>query len=318
MALTTQTSTPAVRIPLNTLAIGFGLSGLAGVWTVGTAALALPIGIGLALWALAAASWLGLIVAHTARGARATETLREQLRNPVQGPIAALAPIVGMLLAGSLHSYLPAASTVLVACFIAIAALFAAWLISTWMTGALPVESIHGGYFLPTVAGGFIAATTAAEVGLTPIAMGAFGVGAFFWAVMSAIILARLMFRPALPDQLLPTLAIFVAPPAVAGTAWFLIDPVAGPIEYGLAALTALMLLVQLALLPRYLKLRFSLGFWSFTFPFAAVGAYGIQWLTRLEPLGWQARVVAIVAAVTVLVAAVGFASVRLREGGRS
>ena len=307
---------PAVRIPLNTLAIVFGLAGLADVWTFGVAALTLPVGISIALWMIAAVSWLWLIVAHTTRGAHSSETLRHQLRHPVQGPIGALAPIVGMLLAASLHPYFPTVSTVLVATFIAVTAVFAGWLISTWMTGTLVVESIHGGYFLPTVAGGLIAATTAAEVGLTSIAIGAFVAGVFFWAVMTTVILTRLMLHPALPDPLIPTLAIFVAPPAVAGTAWFLVDPVAGPIEFGLAALTVLMLLVQLALLPRYLTLGFSLGFWSFTFPFAAVAAYGIEWLTRLEPAGWQALVAAIIVAITMLVATVGFKSVRLFQHG--
>lgn len=306
-----QKPAPSGRIPLNTLAIAFGLTGLAEVWAVGTTALALPLGISVAFWVVAAISWGWLIVAHTVRGAPTTEPLRHQLRHPVQGPIAALAPIVGMLLAASLHPYFPVASMVLVVGFIAIAALFAGWLISTWTTGTLTVDSIHGGYFLPTVAGGFIAATTAAEVGLTWFAIGAFVVGAFFWVVMTPVILTRLMLRPALPDALIPTLAIFVAPPAVAGTAWSLIDPVAGSIEYGLAALTVLMLLVQLALLPRYLKLDFSLGFWSFTFTFAAVGAYGIQWLVRLEPVGWRPGVAAIVVAITVLVAGVGFRSIR-------
>ena len=43
-----------------------------------------------------------------------------------------------------------------------------------------------------------------------------FGVGVFFWGVMTGLLLIRLSFRPALPDPLVPTMAILVAPPAVA------------------------------------------------------------------------------------------------------
>ena len=314
MHSTTQIPAVIARIPLTTFAISFGLAGLADVWTFGATALSLPPVIGIGLWVVAAVAWLWLIVAHILRGAHSNGSLRQQLRHPVQAPVAALAPIVGMLLAATVHPYLPVLSTALVAGFIAITALFAGWLISTWTTGTLAVESIHGGYFLPTVAGGLIAATAAAEVGLRSVAIGAFAAGLFFWAIMATVILARLMLRPPLPDALTPTLAIFVAPPAVAGTAWFLIDPAVGPIEYGLSALTVLMVLMQLALLPRYVRLGFSLGFWSFTFPFAAVATYGIQWLTRLEPFGWQAIVGGIIAGITVLIGAIGYKSLRLQK----
>ncbi|GAA0994812.1 SLAC1 family transporter [Subtercola frigoramans] len=304
--------TPAARIPLNTLAIAFGLVGLADVWTATSAALELPAGIGNAFWMIAALSWVWLLVAHTLRGGRTAGTLASQLRHPLQGPIAALAPIVGMLLAADLYHFSPLIGQILVVFFMAATAAFAGWLISTWLGGGLELESLHGGYFLPTVAGGFIGATAAAEVGFTSIAIGAFAVGLFFWIVMFTLITARLMFRPAIPAPLAPTLVIFVAPPAVAGTAWFLIAPTPGPVDYALAATTALMILVQLALIPRYRRLSFTLGFWSFTFPFAAVGGYAIIWLNILRPAGWQIIVVAVVTGITALVVAIAIKSLEL------
>ncbi len=303
---------PVARIQMTTLAIAFGLAGLADVWSFATRALALPTGVADGFWAVSALTWLCLLVAHTVRGSRSAGSLITQLRHPVQGPIAALVPIVGMLLSTTIYPWAPVAGRALVISFIAIAALYAAWLTSTWMSGDRPAESIHGGYFLPTVAGGFVAATASAETGMNTLAIGAFAVGAFFWLVMTPVILARLMLLPPLTAPLAPTTAIFVAPPAVAGTAWFLIYPDAGLVEYALAALTLVMLLVQLALVPRYRKLPFTLGFWSFTFPFAAVGGYGIQWLTLLRPTGWDLMVDAITAGITVLVLVIGVKSILL------
>ncbi|MCW2810220.1 MAG: putative transporter [Friedmanniella sp.] len=305
-----STAPPATRIPLNTLAIAFGLVGLADAWTAGSRALDLPSGIDDAFWAMAVIAWLWLLVAHARRGSRAAASLASQLRHPLQGPIAALAPVVGMLLGAHLYRFFPMAGQILVVVFMTVTALFAGWLVSTWFSGSLDLESLHGGYLLPTVAGGFIAATAAAEVGLATLAVGAFAVGTFFWVVMFTLITARLMFRPALPAPLAPTLAIFVAPPAVAGTAWFLIAPVPGPVDHALAGMTALMLVVQLALVPRYRKLPFTVGFWSFTFPFAAVAAYAIGWLDLLRPAGWQILVAAVMAGITALVVAIAVRSV--------
>ncbi|WP_309619524.1 transporter [Salinibacterium sp.] len=306
--MTDNTTTP--RIPLNTLAIAFGLAGLAEVWTFASAALSLPPLIGDTLWMLAAVGWAWLMVAHLRRGHTSSESLLQQLRNPVQGPIAALAPVVGMLLAAELFTVWPIVSRILVITFISLSAIFAGWLIAEWCGGGIPIDAIHGGYFLPTVAGGFIAANAAAATGLTSLAVGAFLAATFFWIVMFAIIVARLMFRPPLPTPLVPTLAIFLAPPAVAGIAWFRITGEAGTIEYGLAAITAVMALIQLALIPRYLALPFSVGFWSFTFPVAAAGSLGILWLTRLHPDDWEALVTAIAAGVTALIVGIAAQSI--------
>jgi tellurite resistance protein TehA-like permease len=78
----------------------------------------------------------------------------------------------------------------------------------------------------------------------------------------------------------LPTLAILVAPPAVGGLALFdLTGDVSTPLSLAFAGITVVLVAAQLALIPRYRRLPFSLGFWSFTFPTAAVVAYTITGL---------------------------------------
>ena len=52
-----------------------------------------------------------------------------------------------------------------------------------------------------------------------------FVTGAVGWVFMSSVVLNRLFFRPRLPPPLIPTLAIELAPPALAGSACFLLDP---------------------------------------------------------------------------------------------
>jgi tellurite resistance protein len=116
-----------------------------------------------------------------------------------------------------------------------------------------------------------------------------------------------------MPAPLIPTLAIMIAPPAVASAAWLGIS--GGQPNHlfeGLSAMTAFMVLIQIMLLPRYRALPFSLGFWSFTFPVASVAALGITWLHQLQPFAWRAITVAVLAAVTALVLAIATKSVLL------
>jgi tellurite resistance protein len=88
---------------------------------------------------------------------------------------------------------------------------------------------------------------------------------------------------------LLPTLAIEVAPAAVASLAYFAqhgdhIDAVAAFVGgYGL-----LMVLAQLRLLPAYVRLPFMASTWAFTFAWAAVATVTLHWLQDLKPAGYH------------------------------
>jgi tellurite resistance protein len=313
--------TATTRIPLNTFAIGFGLAGLAEVWSTAGRTLGFPGIVAQVLWLIAAIAWVWLIVAHLVRGAGSGSSLSAQLRHPAQGPIAALVPITGMLLAGDLLTLVPVAGVALLLLSTIAAAVFAAWLIGTWLQGALTLEALHGGYLLPTVAAGLVGADVAAAAGLPTMGWGLFGVGLFFWAVVTTLLLLRFAIRPALPDPLVPTMAILVAPPAVAGIAWFSLDGLrVDPVSSMLAGLGVLLLLVQLALLPRYRVLRFSLGFWSFTFPAAAVATDAALWARMLAAPGRQIVTIVLVTAATALIAAIAARSLKglARRGPRT
>jgi len=315
-------SSTVPRIPLNTLAISFGLAGLAVVWATVAAALDLSPALPLVLWIAAAVAWLWLIVAHTVRGARSSETLIGQLRHPAQGPIAAIVPTVGMLLGGALHSVWPAGGLVLALASLAAALAFAGWILAYWHTGQLNPEAFHGAYLLPTVAAPLVASAVTARLGFDLLAMGAFAVGILFWVVLLTVLLARLAFFAPLPQALTPTLAILLAPPAVAGTAWFAMNGTRpDPVSAALLGVLALMLVMQLFLVSIYRRLPFTLGFWSFTFPVASAAAYGAQWLAIAAPVGWQVGVLGIAAVPTVLIVAIGVRSLVLvtsvRRGAR-
>src|SRR5580693_9015093 len=93
----------------------------------------------------------------------------------------------------------------------------------------------------------------------------AFGVAGL---ALAPIITLRLYVVPSLPPPLLPTIAIELAPPVVAGDSWFAIN--GGKVDTPgavLAGLALLMLLVQLRLIPLYTRATFGPGFWAFLFP---------------------------------------------------
>jgi tellurite resistance protein len=116
-----------------------------------------------------------------------------------------------------------------------------------------------------------------------------------------------MFFRPRLAPSLIPTMAIELAPAAVAGNAYFLIHP--GPPDLlllGLSGYAALMVIAQIRLLPLYRTLSFTPSFWSFTFPPANMALFALRWLELEHPSGGSAYAWVLVAAVTGLVGAIG------------
>jgi tellurite resistance protein len=190
-------------------------------------------------------------------------------------------------------------------------ALLGAWLTGQWIAGDMDITKAHPGYFLPTVAGGFLSAQVAPHVGLHSLGMLCFGAGVGCWLLLGSVILNRLIFTTLPPAGLMPTLAIEVAPPAVAGNAYFALHGLrADTASYALAGYSVLMVLVQLRLLPLYLRLRFTAGFWAFTFSWSAVALLALHWLALTHPAGQRALAWLVCSAVTVLVAAIAVRTV--------
>jgi tellurite resistance protein TehA-like permease len=133
------------------------------------------------------------------------------------------------------------------------------WLTGQWITGGIDPDAVHPGYFLPTAAGGLIGASAAAAVHLHALAEASFGIGVICWLLLASMILNRLITRPALPNALVPTMAIELGIPAVAGPAYF---AVAGRtvtfMACALGGYAVLMALVQVRLIPVYRRLSFT------------------------------------------------------------
>ncbi|MEP9362506.1 hypothetical protein ABLE68_06030 [Nocardioides sp. CN2-186] len=302
----------APRIPLNFFGIPFGLAGLAGSWLVLADHGRAPVAVGDVLLVLAAGVWVVLVVAYLRHAVAEKGRLRADLLDPIASPFASLVFITPVLLAAQgVHPHAATTGRVLVDVFVVGIVLLGSWFTGQWIYGPLEFATIHPGYFLPTVGGGLVASIGASAVGQPRLAEAMFGLGVVSWLVVGSMILARLFFAPALPTPLVPTLAIEVAPAAVASTAYFAmngghVDAVAA----FLAGYGALMVLAQVRLVPLFARLTFLPSFWAFTFSWAAVATVGLHWLDALRPAGYVAYEYAVVAAISLLIGGIAVRTV--------
>jgi tellurite resistance protein len=301
-------------VPPNLFGIPLGLAGLAEAWHAAGPTLGPSLVIPDAIDIVAAAAWVVLMGVYAARGMR---SVLADLRDPVLAPFVPVAAIAVMPLGAALSAYSFTAGRVLVIVCLAVTILIGGWLTGQWIVGDLDQGKLHPGYFLPTVAGGLVGAFCAAQVHLHAVGEASFGIGVLCWVLLGSVVLNRLFFRPVLPDALVPTLAIELAPPAVAGVAYFALGGKAGsPVACLLGGYAVLMALVQLRFLSAYARLSFSPGFWAFTFSYAAAATDGLEWISREKPVGATAYASVIIAAITLLIGLIAVRTVILLVRG--
>jgi tellurite resistance protein len=294
----------AVRIPPGFFGMGLGLSGLAALWVFAAATFGGPSAVGDVLGVLAAVVWAGLLVMYLRQGPR---RILADARDTGTSPFLA-APVMSayVLAEGVLEPHAPGAARAIVIAFLVIGLLVGGLLMGQWMTGGLEDTTFGPAYFLPGVGIGFVGAEAAGTVGQHSVAEIFFGLGFASWVLVSSVTINRLFFRPRLAPGLFPTMAIELAPSAVAGNAYFVIHTGSPDLLLlSLSGYAALMTVAQLRLLPLYRKLSFSPSFWAFTFPPANMALFALRWLDLKHPAGESAYAWILVAAISILVGAI-------------
>jgi tellurite resistance protein len=296
------------RVLPNRFGIPLGLAGLATAWHVAGAKLGTSPAVPDAIDILAAVVLLILGALYAAQGPR---RVLADLRDPVQAPFVAVPAITAMMLAAALASVAFAAGRVLVVIFLAVTIGIAGWLTGQWIAPKADQVAVHPGYYLPAVAGGLVGVITLSQVHLRGLAEASFGIGVLSWVLLGSVVLNRLITAKSLPAALQPVTAIEVAPSALAGVAWFALAPHGiSLIAYAIGGYLVLMALVQVRLVPRYVKLHFSPGFWAFTFSYAIAITLALEWITRTNPPGALGYVIAATTAITLFIGAIAVRTV--------
>lgn len=143
--------------------------------------------------------------------------------------------------------------------------------LSSWMHHTkYEIGHLNPAWFIPVV-GNILVPVAGMHHASPEISWFFFSFGLFFWPILTAIIFNRLIFHGSLPERLMPTLFIFIAPPAVGFISWFNLTgsvDAFGRILYFIALFFTLLLLSQFNY---FRRLKFFLSWWAYSFPFAAM-----------------------------------------------
>ena len=148
---------------------------------------------------------------------------------------------------------------------------FSITIMSIWIRHpGLEINHMSPAWFIPVV-GNIIVPIAGSVYAPIEVSWFFFSIGLILWIVLFTIIMYRLIFHNPLPERLLPTLFILIAPPAVGFIAYVKltqgIDP-AARILYYFALFIFILMIPQFGLLSR---IKYYLSWWAYTFPTAAM-----------------------------------------------
>ena len=299
-------------------AIPMGLCGLSLAWHRAVPLMGEPAqAVAMALAALGALVFVLLLVATVWRGLHHASAWADDRRHPVRHTMVATLPVSALLVATAGQACgVPAAWVAPLWAAATLGLLFVTWwVVSRWFRGKQPGglqwATVTPALFIPVV-GQVLVPLAGVPLGHGDWSAAQFGVGLMFWPVVTVLLMVRLAQQGMWPERLLPTTVIFVAPPAVIGSACLQFGaPVT--LVWALWGMGLFSLLWVASLGRRIGGLPFGLAHWGMSFPLAAFTALTLRLLPSgpLAPLG-----VALLAVVSLLVAALVLATVRgLRDG---
>lgn len=157
-----------------------------------------------------------------------------------------------------------------------------AWrVVALLSTGRLHSESVSPVLYLPIVPGGFVGAMVLHQLGLPGFAMLLFGMGLGGWALLEIRILHRLFAGPLSPD-VRPSIGLEIAPAAVGTLAALHLWPhMSGELIMIGVGVSSGPIMAILTRWRWWSSLPFSVGFWSFSFPLAAVASAIVEAVRR-------------------------------------
>ncbi len=305
-------------VPAAFYGIVLGLAALANAWRVAHAAWGTPAAIGEILFLIAALCWALVTFLYAAKWWTAPDIAREEAGHPIQCCFIGLAGVTTLLIAQGALPYGRPLAIVLFGLGAGFTLAFALWRTGLLWRGQREPGATTPVLYLPAVAGGFVAGTTAAAFGWADWGQLAFGAALFSWLAIESVLLHRLYTGETLPPPLRPTLGIQLAPPAVGAVGYLAVGGSAGDlISHALIGYALLQALLLLRMARWIGEAPFSPAYWAFTFGAIALATAAAK-IEIVAPSGAIATLAPILfVAVNLLVLVIAVRTVGLLLQGR-
>jgi tellurite resistance protein len=259
------------NLPISFFAVVMGLAGAAIAWQRIESLLGWNNFAGSALFWLSCVIFFLIFIIYLSKSLLHGSEVKKEFRNITKLAFFPTITISMLLLSiAAMNSY-PSFSQALWVIGTVGHLFFSVIVISIWIRHpSLEINHISPAWFIPVV-GNILVPIAGVAYAPAEISWFFFSIGLVFWIALFTILLYRLIFHNPLPERLLPTLFIIIAPPAVGFIAYVkltgAVDSMAR-ILYYFAVFVFVLMIPQLRMLS---KIKYYLSWWAYTFPMAAL-----------------------------------------------
>ncbi len=259
------------HLPVQLFAVVMGISGFAIVFAKAYHLIAMPYWIYGTLLFVDTVLFLAIFIAYMFKWLLYPDAVKEEFFHPIKSSFIAAISISFLLVSIAYYDFAPTVSILLWYIGAPLQLLFTLIILQYWIHNDLKIVHSNPAWFIPIV-GNLLVPVVGVEAAPMGISLFFFALGIFFWMVLFTIMLNRIIFHHPLSKKLIPTLFIFIAPPAVGFISYFRITNGSIDMVSMFLYFIALFILVLLLFMVRMFDTKeFFISWWAYTFPLAAV-----------------------------------------------
>ena len=256
--------------PIMMYAMVMGMSGLTIMYQKAALWLAFSESIGMVLMVLSTALFMVISLIYLGKYIKYTSVVKKEFSHPIRLNFFA-AISISMLMLAIIYKEVN----------VSVAALF--WYggailhfyltmhtISFWINNNQELDHSNPAWFIPVV-GNVLVPVGGIGFASQGVLMYFFSCGIFFWVILFAILLNRIIFHHQLAVKFMPTMFILIAPPAVGFIAYYKMFGVIDFFATMLFNLALFFTLLVAFMYKNFVKIKFFISWWAFVFPLAAM-----------------------------------------------
>lgn len=181
--------------------------------------------------------------------------------------------------------------------------------ISFWINQNQQLDHSNPAWFIPIV-GNVLVPVGGVGFASLGVLTYFFSVGMFFWIILFAVILNRIIFHNQMAVKFMPTLFILIAPPAVGFIAYFKMFGVIDTFAIMLFNLALFFTILVTFMYKNFIKIKFFISWWAFVFPLAAMAISSMLMYKQSNNFSLLIFSYVMIAAVTIIVAIVVYQTI--------
>jgi len=269
--MTDPTTSRLQHFPIAWFAMIMGLGGLTLAWRKAEELMGLHVAVSPWLLGLSTLLFVLLGAAYAAKMLKYREAAAKEWAHPVKMNFVPTVSIALILLS---MGWLPLStpySKLLWLTGTALHLILTLHIITQWMHQAkFEIVHLNPAWFIPVV-GNILVPIAGVAHAPAEVSWFFLSIGLVFWLPLLTIILYRVIFHGSLPERLMPTLFILIAPPAVGFISYVKLTgglDMLAMVLYHSGLFFTLLLFAQLAW---FARLKFFLSWWAYSFPLAAI-----------------------------------------------